>query len=131
VSNDPHEQPSDVWVLETQTKGTGANVVPLDRALKPARPVPGFNIRKPVPREPEPPVQREPYRFKVVDVMTREPLAEDVDARVAVQALEAVRSIVDVIVYVWEPDTERWRLLSFGETQALWDHRRSTARSRS
>ena len=55
--------------------------------------------------------------------MTRQVLAEDVDARAAVEALEDVRSIVDVIVYVWEPESERWRMLSFGETQALWEWR--------
>jgi hypothetical protein len=30
---------------------------------------------------------------------------------------------VDVTVYVWEPKAERWRLLTFGETKALWDYR--------
>jgi hypothetical protein len=34
-----------------------------------------------------------------------------------------VNSIVDVTVSVWDPDDERWRLLSFGEKQALWDYR--------
>ena len=55
--------------------------------------------------------------------MTREVLAEGVDARAAVDALEHIRSVVDVVVHVWEPDTERWRLLTFGETMALWDYR--------
>jgi hypothetical protein len=113
-----------VWVLETQTKGTGANVVPLEKVLKgPSAPVPGFGFRKPPPREPEPPELREPYRFKLTDVMTREVLAEDVDAREAVTALEDVRSIVDVVVHVWEPTTQRWRMLTFGETRTLWDRR--------
>ena len=40
-------------MLETQTKGTGANMVPLERTRKRAEAVPGFNIRKPAPREPE------------------------------------------------------------------------------
>ena len=56
----------------------------------------------------------------------------DVDARGAVEALEDARSIVDVIAYVWEPEAERWRMLTFAETRALWDRRREpTARSRS
>jgi hypothetical protein len=55
--------------------------------------------------------------------MTRQVLADDVDARTAVQALEGVRSIVDVTVSVWETKAQRWRLLTFGETQALWEHR--------
>jgi hypothetical protein len=120
------QQPETVWVLETETKGTGANMVPLKRTLKRARPVPGFNIRKPAPRDPAPEAPRDPYRFRIADVMTRQVLADDVDARGAVAALADVRSIVDVIVYVWEPESERWRLLSFGETQALWEHRPAT-----
>ena len=128
------EQRGNVWVLDTQTKGTGANMVPLEKVLRDpgaSDSVPGFNVRKPAPREPAPPAPREAYRFKLTDVMTRQVLAEDVDARGAVEALEGVRSIVDVLVYVWEPDAERWRMLSLGETGALWEHRRPTARSRS
>jgi hypothetical protein len=128
------DNPRNVWVLDTQTKGTGANMVPLDQVLrKPGASdsVPGFAFRKPEPGEPEPAPPAAPHRFKLTDVMTRQVLAEDVDARAAVEALEEVRSIVDVIVYVWEPEQERWRMLTFGETQALWDWRGSTARSRS
>jgi len=55
--------------------------------------------------------------------MTREVLAEGVDARATVEALEDTRSIVDVVVHVWEPETERWRMLTFGETRQLWDYR--------
>jgi hypothetical protein len=131
VAEKKREKDGEVWVLETQTKGTGANMVPLDRTHKRADAVPGFGFRKPAPRAPEPPPPREPYRFKVTDVMTRQVLAEDVDARAAVELLAGVRSIVDVIVYVWEPQSERWRMLSFGETQALWDRRSPTDRSRS
>jgi hypothetical protein len=125
------ESDDGVWVLETQTKGTGANVVPLERTLKRSDAVPGFGFRKPAPREPEAPAPREPYRFKVTDVMTRAVLGDDLDARAAVELLDGIRSIVDVIVYVWEPHNERWRMLSFGETQALWDRRHTTARSHS
>jgi hypothetical protein len=134
VANDKQEQERKVWVLETQTKGTGANVVPLEKVLRQpgsSDSVPGFSFRKPEPREPEEEAPREPYRFKITDVMTREAIAEDVDARGAVAALEGVRSIVDVIVYVWVPEAERWRMLTFGETQALWERREATARSRS
>src|SRR5436305_8576459 len=119
------ERPVEVWVLETQTKGTGANVVPLSKVLKKpgsSESVPGFVFHKLEPREDEPePAQ--PHRFKVTDVMTREVLAEDIDARGAVEALKNIRSIVDVVIHVWEPDSERWRLLTFGETRALWEHR--------
>ena len=58
--------------------------------------------------------------------MTRAGARRGVDARAAVELLDGIRSIVDVIVYVWEPQNERWRMLSFGETQALWERRGST-----
>jgi hypothetical protein len=114
-----------VWVLDTETKGTGANMVPLDSVLrKPgADTVPGFSFPKlkpPAPPESEPPA---PRRFKVVDVQTREVLTEDVDARATIAALEPVRSIVDVNVWVWQPEHERWRMLTLRELRALWDYR--------
>ncbi len=84
--------------------------------------MPGFVFRKLEPR-PDEPEQQPPYRFKVVDVMTREMLAEDADARDAVRALERVRSIVDVSIFVWEPERERWRLLTFDEGRLLWNYR--------
>jgi hypothetical protein len=56
-------------------------------------------------------------------VMTGKTVSEGLDARATIAALEPVRSIVDVTVYVWEADTERWRLLSLGETRALWERR--------
>jgi hypothetical protein len=31
-----------------------------------------------------------------------------------------VRSVVDVHISVWDPDDERWRLLSFAEQKAIW-----------
>jgi hypothetical protein len=110
-------------VLDTHTKGTGANMVPLDRVLKHrSDTVPGFvlpeRLRPEAPDEP-----RAPYRFKVIDVMTRQVLAEDVDTRGAVDTLRGARSIVDVTVYVYDAAAERWRMLTFGETKALWDHR--------
>ena len=127
VPKDDQERDAKVWVLETQTKGTGANMVPLSRTVKRSDAVRGFGFRKPAPRAPQEPARRAPYRFKIVDVMTREVLAEDVDARQAVDALEDVRSVVDVIVYVWVPVAGRWRMLTFGETQALWERRGATA----
>jgi hypothetical protein len=117
------------WVLDTQTKGTGAHVVPLEDVLrKPgSEPVPGFGFRRPEPRPDAPAQQPEPHRFKVVDLMTREALADGVDARTAVHVLEDVRSIVDVSIFVWEPNTERWRMLTFGESSLLWENRGRSA----
>jgi len=114
-----------VWVLDTETKGTGANMVPLDRVLKkPApEPEPLRVLRRPEPPEPKSPEPRGPRRFKVVDVMTREVLAEGADTRATVKLLEDVRSIVDVTIWVWQPDAERWRMLTFEEARSLWDYR--------
>jgi hypothetical protein len=113
------------WVLDTGTKGTGASVVPLeDERDRPARkPERIFVPPKPLPRAPEPPPPRRPRRFKVVDVMTRETLAEDVDARATVALLEDVRSVVDVRISVWDRGAERWRLLTLDEQRAIWDAR--------
>jgi hypothetical protein len=113
-----------VWVLDTETKGTGANMVPLDRLQqKGPSSVPGFALPALKPPEPAPESPRAPRRFKVVDVMTREVLAEDADARATIQLLEGVRSIVDVTIWVWQPDTERWRILSLEEARGLWEYR--------
>jgi hypothetical protein len=118
-----------VWVLDTDTKGTGANMVPLERVLdrgsQTARRVgfPGFSPRKAQARVAPAPAPRKPHEFRVIDVMTRQVLAERADARATVTALEGVRSIVDITIYVWDPEHDRWRMLTFGETQVLWEHR--------
>ena len=125
MADEKEEAPASRWVLDTETKGTGANMVPLERVLrKPGSSdaVPGFVFRK-LERRPEQPEPHRPHRFKVVDLMTRRVLAEDADARETVRALEQVRRIVDVSIFVWEPAAERWRLLTFDEGRLLWDHR--------
>ncbi len=88
------------WVLSTETKGTGAVMVPLERATKPSAPEPLSVPRKPKPREPTPRGPRPPRRFRVVDVLTRRSLVEDAGAAETLAALRDVRSIVDVSVYV-------------------------------
>jgi hypothetical protein len=109
------------WILQTETKGTGATVVPLERATKRSAPEPLSVPRKPKPREPEPPKPRASRRFRVVDVMTRQSLIDDASAAETVAALRDVRSSVDVSVYVWHEERERWRLLTFPEQRALFD----------
>jgi hypothetical protein len=110
------------WILHTETKGTGAQMVPLESVTKrPSVQEPVFVPREPAPREPEAPKPRAARRFRVVDLMTRQALADDVGARDAVEALRDVRSIVDVNVFVWEEEHERWRMLTFSERQALWE----------
>ena len=66
---------------------------------------------------------REPLRFRIVDLVTRDTLADSVSTAEAVEALKAVRSAVDVNVYVWREQQDRWRLLTLGEKRMLWDLR--------
>ena len=112
-------------MLDSGTKGTGAEMVPLDKVLKKPAPhgEPVFVPPKPRPRPAAAPEPRQPRRFRVVDVVSGRVLAEDVDARATVRALEGVRSVVDVRVYVWQPKAGKWRLLSMGEQKALWARR--------
>jgi hypothetical protein len=114
-----------VWVLDTETKGTGANVVPLEKVLtkRSSVPEPLFVPRKPRPRPPEAPAPRPPREFKIVDLMTRQVLAEGVSARETIDVLGGIRSIVDVSIYVWHPERDRWRMLTLDEMRALWKHR--------
>ena len=111
------------WVLRTETKGTGAQMVPLESVEKrPAAVKPVFVPRKPAkPAEPAPPQPRAPRRFRVIDLMTRQELADDVLAQEALDTLRDVRSIVDVSVYMWQDDRQRWRPLTFAERRVMWD----------
>ena len=106
-------------------------MVPLERALRKPGPdtVRGFALPqlKAPPSDPADPPRRR--TFKVVDGVTRQVLADGVDARGAVSALEHLRSFVDATVYVREVNGERWRLLTLGETRALWDHRGRVAQA--
>ncbi len=111
-----------VWILDTQTKGTGANVVPLERATKRSR----DGQRLYVPPEPRPVVEpaaepKAPNRFRIVDLMTREVLSDDANTREAAEILKDVRSIVDVNVYVWRDPPGRWQMLPFSDRRALWE----------
>jgi hypothetical protein len=122
-----------VWVLDTETKGTGAEMVPLDKVQEERRRSgerrkstsfgdrPWRRMRKREPA-PEPPPRR-PRRFKVVDVMTRRTLAEGVGTRETLEALRGAGTVVDVRVYVWDQRAGNWRALSFGEQKLLWEHR--------
>ena len=113
---------SDVWVLHTETKGTGATMVPLERVTQRSVPAEPFRVpRKPRPRPQKAPAPRSPRRFRVVDVMTRQTVAGDAGARGAVEALRGARSIVDVDVYVWQEERNRWRMLTFPERHAMWE----------
>jgi hypothetical protein len=111
------------WVLHTETKGTGAQMVPLESVQKrsaSAEPVlvPRRGAPRARPRAPEP---QQPHRFRIVDLMSRELLADDAGVREAVKALQTVRSNADVSVYVWEERRARWRLLTLSEQRTIWD----------
>jgi hypothetical protein len=113
-----------VWVLDTETKGTGAEMVPLEKVLR--KPASGESLYVPPKRAPRPPKEPEPKRpraFKIVDVTTGEVLGEDLDTRAAVAALEDVDSVVDVRIYTWDHRSQKWVLLTLGEQKALWEFR--------
>jgi hypothetical protein len=121
-----------IWVLDTETKGTGAEMVPLDTLLRKPAPRDEPRLAAPKRKAPEamPAAPREPRRFRVVDVSTRAVLAEDVGAREALQVLGDVRSVVDVHVSMWDPERERWRLLTLAEQRTMWERRLPVRSSR-
>src|SRR5262249_13187955 len=97
-------------------------MVPLESITTRAPVVEPISVpRKPRPREQEAPQARPPRRFRVVDVMTRETLADDASTRDAIDVLKDARSIVDVNVFVWQDEQERWRLLTLAEQRAMWE----------
>src|SRR5262249_21576973 len=112
------------WVLDTETKGTGAEMVPLER-LEERKRLHGPRARVRVIARGDPGAQngrlvaaeegRVPRRFKVVDVLSRQVLADDAALPEALEALRGVGSVVDAKVYVWEPDEEDWRPLTLSE----------------
>ena len=112
-------------MLDTETKGTGARMVPLETVLEKPAPSsePLFVPPKRRPREPKPAEPRMPRAFRIVDVASRAVLAEHASTREALAVLRDVRSIVDVHVSVWEPKEDRWRLLTLREQRLLWDRR--------
>ena len=117
-----------VWVLDTETKGTGAEMVPLEKVLrKGSSGEPLYVPPKRAPRPVEPPEPPPPREFKIVDVTTRDVLGERLDTRAAIAALANVASVVDVRIYVWDHRAEKWVLLTLGEQKALWAFRGAAA----
>jgi len=113
------------WVLDTETKGTGAEMVPIEKTLSRERRQPELALVElgGPPREDPGPEPRPPQRFKVVDVMSAQTLAQDVGAREAVRALEGLRSVLDARIFIWSPEGGRWRLLPLQEAKRLWEFR--------
>jgi hypothetical protein len=130
------------WVLDTETKGTGAHIAPLPRARE--EPVSERELALVLFKRPPPPRRSDepalPLRFKVVDVMSAQVLAEGIGARATVVSaqvlaegigaratvdlLEGMRSVTDVRIFLWLEATGRWRLLTLAEQKALWGFRR-------
>jgi hypothetical protein len=123
------------WVLDTETKGTGAEIVSLEKAQRSRSRPPRERIRvirreRPsesgqAPEETDQAAARTlgPRKFKLVNVLTQQVVAEDVEAREIVGALEGVRSLADVHIYLWDELVARWRPLTFAEKKAFWRFR--------
>ena len=115
-----------MWVLDTETKGTGAQMVPLEKVLRKPGSEPERRRRplpKPRPKQ-ESPEPVPPRRFRVIDALSRQLLADDANAPETLEVLRSVSQPVDVSVYVWEPKPQEWRLLTVRERKVLWDARR-------
>jgi hypothetical protein len=119
-----------VWVLDTETKGTGAQMVPLEKTLKQPAAEPVRRRARPV-RQPRPRTREvepaPPRRFRVIDALSREVVADDAGLAETVELLGDVQQPVDVSVYVWEPKADDWRLLTRRELSLLWDRRPAAA----
>ena len=115
-----------VWVLDSETKGTGAQMVPLEKVLRHPASEPERRRARPVPK-PRPKQQAQepapPRRFRVIDALSREVLAEDANAPETLEVLRGVSQPVDVSIYVWEHGTQDWRLLTNRERKLLWEFR--------
>jgi hypothetical protein len=117
------ESMAKTWVLDTETKGTGAHVTPLRPRARGREKELSVTRFKAPPRPPAPPAEATPRLFKVVDVLSGRLLAEDVPAAAAIEALTPLRKAIDARVYVRANAQERWRLLTLAETRALWAFR--------
>ena len=105
-------------------------MVPLEKVqAKPAHRSERFFVPpKRRPRKPKPAAPRAPRSFRVVDVATRAVLADGVAIRETLAVLGDAQSIVDVNVFVWEPEEDRWRLLTLAEQRTLWQRRATRTR---
>jgi hypothetical protein len=113
------------WVLDTETKGTGAHVAPFEQTQRRGgreQELALVELER-TPKAPRPAAPPEPLRFKVVSVMSSQVLAEGANAREAVQLLEGMRSVLDARIYAWVAKKDRWRLLTLDECKLLWGFR--------
>jgi hypothetical protein len=118
------------WVLDTETKGTGAHIAPLkrdggakSRTLNLVRfhpPAAEHGSRSAAAEESVP---ARALRFKVVDILAARVVAEDVTLSAALRALGSSRKAIDARVYVRRTEGGRWELLSLADTRRLWSLR--------
>jgi len=118
------------WVLDTETKGTGAHIAPLKRddGAKPrklnlVRFHPPAAERGSGSAAAEESVPARALRFKVVDILASRVVVEDVTLAAALRALGSSRKAIDARVYVRRSDGGRWELLSLADTRRLWSLR--------
>jgi len=119
------------WRLDTETKGTGAHVVPLEKVPERSaaeQELATVTLERP-PRKIEQPQPLGPLTFKVLDIRSGEVLAEGTDTRETIELLADVRSVLDVRIYVWMQRAGRWRLLTLEEQRAIWRFRDRVAAS--
>ena len=111
-----------IWVLDTDTKGTGAEMVPLEKVQrKPDRePVRRYAPPAPGPVPDTTPEPRAPASFRVTDVLSGLVVVEHAGTRETIEELEDRRSAVDVTIDVWDHEAEDWHRLTHGERGALW-----------
>jgi hypothetical protein len=120
-----------LWRLDTETKGTGAHVVPLEKAPERTaadEELATVTLERP-PRRIEQPAPLGPLTFKVLDIRSGEVLGEGTDTRATIALLAGVRSALDVRIYVWMQRAGRWRLLTLAEQRVLWRFRERTVAS--
>src|ERR1700751_3018431 len=108
------------WVLDTETKGTGAHIAPLKSRARASEKELALVQLERAPRPPGLPEETPQTTFRVVDVMSATVLGEDLDARAAAAELARMRSPLDARVYRRTGPEARGRLLSLADTRRLW-----------
>jgi hypothetical protein len=122
-----------IWVLDTETKGTGAEMVPIEKLQERKRSSRSVRSTSVIRRNdptteapaaaPQPVEAPGPRRFRVTSVLSGRLLAEDAGARDVIEAMRSSRSVADLRVDVWDHRADEWRPLTLRERNALWDFR--------
>jgi hypothetical protein len=112
------------WILRHDTKGTGAEIRPLDAEQFKAGHDPPLHVHPNVSmREPkkEKPVVREPPRFRATSIFGAawEPI-HGVTVNVLVDWLATVPRMGDWNLWLWSPEQDRWIPLPAADRKFLW-----------